>query len=1746
METKLSSTAQYSILILFFLAAFLYQNNLKAEEFAPPINGSIFVCEGDVNVYTYSYNPANTYQWSVIGGTGTQGVDVVNNLSTYTVEWGLAGNPPYTINLTVTQNGIPIANEILNVIIGTSPEPHITSNFSSDCIGDSIKPSRGPILSCDVVCEFTDVTYTTDFNSGSQYEWTVIGNYSNVSGANTNEAVVSWTGPGQALVIVKETNLYGCEGFDTVCIEIVEKPESKFKVVQAQTVISSSNSNFAPVIEICKGSNVCFDDLSQGASAWFWDFGNGGTSTDQNPCQVFDQPGGYLTRQIVENNCGCRDTSYLWVKVLENEGPEIVCNNVVCGSGVFSYQAILPSASCSNVHYEWHISNNGFIVGHNGTANSQTSHSVSGSNITSIEIDWQSGPNGTISLSVTGCDEVCSSVTTLEIPIIPPTIDIVGDSVLCLYEKGKFEVPCYPGAKYTWIVDGVIQSSTTSELSYSFNTSGDHEVIVKYENKLLSCMGESNVFKVRVLNEFNATGDKMICEGTTATFNSMPNSLLNWEVVDANNTLVDNATSTSTFTTISTLSPGTYGVYAYDASSPRLFCNEQVTLLLEVIETPTTATTINGPIEVCVGEAAVYHAVSSSSDYYLEWEINNGGTLTTSNGNSVSVIWGSGTKSITLYQVSKGGDCKSDPYTININDKPIPSISITGDNSVCGNTNSSTPHIYQTTANLDAYEWSISPATAGSVISGQNTNSISVVWNNYTGFADVSLKPTVCSNTSQTVNFQVEVKTPTLSISGPDVVCQDAPSAWNASFDIGNGTNYSWEIKEFGGSTTVANGNGSTVNYNFPNHSGSFVVIVKANNCNGQYTASKAIVVNPKPVANLTYNGIIECIDDHSVDLILSMQNPSNYTYTWYKNGNPINPQPGTTYTIGNNAADAGNYWVEVVDVNGCVALTDTLTAKVCQGGGPSCTPNGATASFTYSVATNSPNPSCTQISFTETISQPTNNITWYYNGNVIATGSNPTYTVAASGVYPIILVANFGPNYCAVVDTQTVIVPVVSDFEINVECSSNGLNVDFLNTSDVVIHPLSTFNHQWNVYDINNTLVTSSTSLNFMNVTGLIGGEDYMISLTETKSYNYHGQSVNANCTHTIYFTMPEEVDADFSISDPIVCEGNIVEFTDQSVGNIASWEWDFGDNSSILSQNPTKTYAAVNSNFQNFNVNLVVVDEYGCTDNLTKPVEVRRNNIDGTISINPSTPICPTSFATLTFNNTTSPSSAPYSYLWSNNATTVSMMVNQTSTNYISVTDQYGCNKSFGPAAVKVEDIPTPVISGDKNHCMGGNVYLSAHYGDNYTYQWLIKYPTSTSFIPLSSSTSSVTVYNLFQTGTYEVKVVITDPVSNCTKESQVFTFTVHTPPVVPYVVSNPTPACPNNPVTLMVLNPQDYVHISWSTGDVGMTATALSAGIYVATGTDINGCKSQSFIQVHDLPDFCTFMCGCYSDCIAPGDTFFFPGVEGDYAEWRWEELVGGNWMTVQSGNGMVEDYIVTTQTSVTIRLYLKTYYGCEDYSCAADLDISICEKPCEGKAAMKRIDCFTDREGHASYKFSADVYFDPFGMPCKEFYIAIIPPFGSIDLASPNPVHPGLNTFTGIWNTNQTFIPGGEYCFDIVITNGCDKSSCVIEKFCFRVPPCGNREPNGIEDHQMKDDFIHIYPNPSNGNVTIESTLSKTHEIRVYTTQGKLVHDERVNFSVSSKHKLELHHLSRGIYFVQCITDGAMETKKIIIK
>jgi gliding motility-associated-like protein len=53
---------------------------------------------------------------------------------------------------------------------------------------------------------------------------------------------------------------------------------------------------------------VNFNDLSSNAVSWAWDFGDGGTSNQQNPSHTYTAFGTYAVRLIVTNASGCTDT----------------------------------------------------------------------------------------------------------------------------------------------------------------------------------------------------------------------------------------------------------------------------------------------------------------------------------------------------------------------------------------------------------------------------------------------------------------------------------------------------------------------------------------------------------------------------------------------------------------------------------------------------------------------------------------------------------------------------------------------------------------------------------------------------------------------------------------------------------------------------------------------------------------------------------------------------------------------------------------------------------------------------------------------------------------------------------------------------------------------------------------------------------------------------------------------------------------------------------------------------------------------------------------------------------------------------------------------------------------------------------------------------------------------------------------------------------------------------------------------
>ncbi len=208
-----------------------------------------------------------TYLWNFGDGTGTSTAQ--NPVYNYLVP-GV-----YTANLTVNNSaGASSANNTITVT--TAPFPPVADFTASPAAG--FKP---------LYVQFNDASVTNvtswlwkfgydDYSAGTQnpdFTYTVVGNYTvnltvtNASGTNT----------------VSKPNY----------IVVTNKPVSNFT--------ATPTSGIRPLL-------VNFTDLSTDANEWFWDFGDGTNSTDQNPGHVYENEGTFSVSLTAKNAGGSGDT----------------------------------------------------------------------------------------------------------------------------------------------------------------------------------------------------------------------------------------------------------------------------------------------------------------------------------------------------------------------------------------------------------------------------------------------------------------------------------------------------------------------------------------------------------------------------------------------------------------------------------------------------------------------------------------------------------------------------------------------------------------------------------------------------------------------------------------------------------------------------------------------------------------------------------------------------------------------------------------------------------------------------------------------------------------------------------------------------------------------------------------------------------------------------------------------------------------------------------------------------------------------------------------------------------------------------------------------------------------------------------------------------------------------------------------------------------------------------------------------
>ena len=471
-----------------------------------------------------------------------------------------------------------------------------------------------------------------------------------------------------------------------------------------------------------------------------------------------------------------------------------------------------------------------------------------------------------------------------------------------------------------------------------------------------------------------------------------------------------------------------------------------------------------------------------------------------------------------------------------------------------------------------------------------------------------------------TVNIIVE-PAPVADFTADSVCIGETMAFIDQSYSNGQPiTSWYWEFGD-GATSTIAN---PLHTYASAGAYDVLLVVETAGTCSNEIV--KTVQVHYLPTADFTWTGGIACENDttHFTDLSAPTGSASIDTWFWqFGDGQTSAEQHPAHYY-----ANAGNYAVTllVTDIHGCqssasltVAVSDSPVSNFIYDN------SDCDTVFFYSTAYDpnenfgfpnteeilSEKTSSTRLSKSEKVefininehfSDESNEVkgvlspvAWYWDFgdpasgvNNISTDQNPIHQYVNGGVYTIMHVVTNESNCTDTIYQEVTISKPQADFSFTSACANFPIN--FSDNSIATGDPVVAWN--WDFNDGN-----TSTQQNPSHI--FTSGGSYLVSLTVTTA---------DGCESQIAYLV--EVDygpaANF-IHTSIQCTSDSIQFTDVSTGNapIISWEWQFGDGSTSISQNPKHAYA----NPGTYIVSLRVTDENGCYSDKTEDLVISQS---------------------------------------------------------------------------------------------------------------------------------------------------------------------------------------------------------------------------------------------------------------------------------------------------------------------------------------------------------------------------------------------------------------------------------------------------------------------------------------------------------------------------------------------------------
>lgn len=384
-------------------------------------------CVSNMNLFSPSISGLSSYSWD-FNGDGIEDSDEENP----SFDYGALGTGTYSIRLGVDDGSCNNFYEEEITIYDPPPAPSYTVTSTLYC------------LNTDVI--FSNTTSDATYDGPLTYLWEFVDDETGaVQGSSTEkDASFAFTSSGNKTIRLT-SSIPGCEEITEQTITINSGPTADF---------------FAPTV--CQNEAMQFTNTSTSGVSYLWDFGDGVTSTNENPSHVYTVAGNYSVQLTTTDALGCDASQVIEVAVSALPAVDfdftVACNSL---EGVeFIDQTTIENADV--IAWSW---------------------SVDGSEVSTIQNPILSFPDGgtrNVSLVVTGSNGCTATynedIEILVAPVPDFTIDMGCQGGATVLNDASISSG-NPVVSWLWDVNG--ESYTTNDVEHIFADPGTYEVTLE-------------------------------------------------------------------------------------------------------------------------------------------------------------------------------------------------------------------------------------------------------------------------------------------------------------------------------------------------------------------------------------------------------------------------------------------------------------------------------------------------------------------------------------------------------------------------------------------------------------------------------------------------------------------------------------------------------------------------------------------------------------------------------------------------------------------------------------------------------------------------------------------------------------------------------------------------------------------------------------------------------------------------------------------------------------------------------------------------------------------------------------------------------------------------------------------------------------------------------------------------------------------------------------------------------------------